>query len=70
MSLRENNQVIDTTLTDLDGRYLFGCVPPGSGYKVHGLLEIDGTPYQGWETGIPVSPFQETSNVDIILYSL
>jgi len=71
MALTESGQLIDTTLTDLEGRYLFGCVPAGSSYTVRGTLEdIDGILYLGTESGIPVSPGQETGNVDIILYPL
>ncbi len=70
MALTEGGQLIDTTLTDLEGRYLFECVPVGSNYTVRGTLEIDGTLYLGTETGIPVSPSQVTGNVDIILYPL
>ena len=71
MALTESGQLIDTTLTDLEGRYLFGCVPAGSSYTVRGTLEdINGILYLGTETGIPVSPGQVTGNVDVTLYPL
>jgi hypothetical protein len=68
MSLTESGQLIDTTLTEMDGRYLFDCVSAGDSYTVRGTLEIDGTLYLGTETGIQVLSGQETGNVDIILY--
>jgi hypothetical protein len=70
MTLSLGGQYIDTTQTDLDGRYRFDCVPQGSPYTVRGTVEIDMTLYLGTATGIEVLPGQETGDVDIVLYPL
>jgi hypothetical protein len=67
----EGGLPIAAVLTDDQGRYLFDCVPPtapGSSYTVYGIVDIDGVPYFGQETGVEVPEDAQVSNVDIILY--
>jgi hypothetical protein len=60
---------VATTESEPDGSYNFGCITPGTGYAVDGLVIIDGTPYTGLQTGIQVlGDDQVTSPVDIILF--
>ncbi len=60
--------LIASGLSDTDGSYIFDCVSEGTGYYVKGLVEIDGTTYQGGQVGIQVLATQGTSPVDITLF--
>jgi Flp pilus assembly protein TadG len=70
MTLYLGGQFIDATETDLNGLYLFDCVPAGTGYTVRGVVQIGETLYVGAEPGVPVIANQETSNVFVYLYPL
>jgi hypothetical protein len=70
MELRKSGQddLLASAESDEFGNYSFGCVLAGTGYSVDGLVIIDTIPYIGYQAGIQVLEYLETSPVDIILF--
>jgi hypothetical protein len=62
--------LVATVESDDSGAYSFDCVWPAAGYMVDGSVELDGTPYYGYESGIIVLSGEETSPVDLVLYPM
>jgi hypothetical protein len=67
LELWQSGVLRQSTLSETDGAYVFGCVPAGSGYTVYGFVEIDSLLYTGYTTGIQVLPGLPTSPIEVIL---
>lgn len=70
MRLWHQGSLVDTVYSDGFGAYHFDCVWPAEGYMVDGSLEVDETPYYGYQSGIVVLSGQETSPVDLVLFPM
>jgi hypothetical protein len=62
----KDGTLIKTTYSE-DGSYLLTDIPEGTGYRVTGEIQIDGTLYYDERVGVDVTGGQETEYVDLLL---